>query len=359
MSESTESTQPVKTVKKRAANWRAILLTILVALVVFALSVFSGYQYAMSSRMNAQQSTIQKQLMEQYQYALVDIQFARYDAAKQRLDFIIANNPNYPGASQTLTDLLVKMSIPTSTPTLVPTPTPNPSGAQGTFATAQQYIAAQDWANALAALDQVRKEDSTYQTVQVDGMYYFALRNYGYDMILKQGNLEGGIYELTLAERFGPLDNTASGLREGARAYLTASSFYGINWQQAVQYLSQVASGWPSMWDGTMTAAQRYQIASMRYGDQLVSQGQYCAAVTQYTNASTIGNLDTDAAKGYNQAYKECYPATGTVAPTSAVVATATTGGGSAPTATTGAPAATNTPVPSSTPAPPTDTPTP
>ncbi len=48
-------------------------------------------------------------------------------------------------------------------------------------------------------------------------MYYFALRNYGHDLITKQGNLEGGIYYLTLAERFGPLDNTAIGLREGAR----------------------------------------------------------------------------------------------------------------------------------------------
>lgn len=341
MSESSDSTQPIKTVKKRA-GWRSILLTIVGVLVLLVLGVFGGYRFAIGDRVSAQQSTIQQQLTEQYQYALVDIQFQRYDAAKQRLDFIIANDPNYPGAAQTLTDLLVKMSIPTATPTLVPTPTPNPTGAQGTFTSAQQYIAAQDWANALVTLDQVRKEDPTYQTAQVDGMYYFALRNYGYDMILKQGNLEGGIYELSLAERFGPLDNTTAGLREGARAYLTAASFYDINWEQAVQYLSQVYSGWPSMWDGTMTAAQRYQIASMRYGDQLLAQGRFCDAVTNYEHAAAIGDLDKDAAKGYNQAYQACFPATGTPAPTSV-----------SPTATTGAPAETNTPVSS------TDTPVP
>ena len=52
----------------------------------------------------------------------------------------------------------------------------------------------------------MRKYDPNYNTSLVDGMYYFALRNYGYDLITKQGNLEGGIYQLTLAERFGPLD---------------------------------------------------------------------------------------------------------------------------------------------------------
>ncbi len=352
MSESTDDTQPIRPAKKRS-NWRAVLLTIFGILVLLALGVFGGYQSAIADRMNAQQSTIRQQLMEQYQYALVDIQFQRYEAAKQRLDFIIANDPNYPGAAQTLTNLLVQMTIPTPTSTPVPTPTPNPTGAQGTFTAAQQYIAAQDWANALAALDQVRKEDPSYQTAQVDGMYYFALRNYGYDMILKQGNLEGGIYELTLAERFGPLDNTAAGLREGARAYLTAASFFDVNWEQAVQYLSQVYAGWPTMWDGTMTAAQRYQIASMRYGDQLEAQGRFCDAVTNYEHAAAIGDLDNAAAKGYNRAYQACFPATGTPAPTSAVTATSD---GSAPTATTGAPTATtaptNTPVPTDTPSP-------
>ena len=73
-------------------------------------------------------------------------------------------------------------------------------------------IAAQDWPGALGALDEMRKLDPTYQTSQVDGMYYFALRNYGYDLIVKQGNLEGGIYQFTLAERFGPLDRDTNGI---------------------------------------------------------------------------------------------------------------------------------------------------
>ena len=122
----------------------------------------------------------------------------------------------------------------------------------------------------------------------------------------------GYLYEpaYTLAERFAPLDNTANGLREAARAYIQASSFFGVNWQLAVQYLSQVASGWPSLWDGTMTASQRYQIALMRYGDQLFGQNSYCEAYQQYQLAQSIGNLDDESAKYANQAYRQCYPPT-------------------------------------------------
>jgi hypothetical protein len=62
-------------------------------------------------------------------------------------------------------------------------------------------------------------------------MYYFSLRNYGYHLI-QQGNLEGGIYQLTLAERFGPLDRDSNGVREGARYYLIGASFWELNWRE-------------------------------------------------------------------------------------------------------------------------------
>jgi tetratricopeptide (TPR) repeat protein len=349
MSESTDSTQPLKA-KKKPGRLAGRLLTALGVVALLALSVFGGARAAIGDRQAALKSQNGTVLAEQFQFALVDINYGRYEAAKQRLEYIIANDSNYPGASQKLTEVLVAMSIPTATSTPMPSPTPNPSGAEGIFAQAQQLIAAGDWANALVAIDQIRKADPNYRAGEVDGMYYFVLRNYGYSMIINHGNLEGGIYELTLAERFGPLDNTANGLREGARAYVTASSFWEVNWEQAVYYLSQVAGGWPSLWDGTMTAAQRFQIASMRYGDELVAKQQFCDAVAQYENAAAIAPLDNDAAKGYKQAYETCYPATPT--PTVTGIATSLT-----PVETTGVPP-TEPPPATTEPPPPTDVPT-
>jgi tetratricopeptide (TPR) repeat protein len=339
-----DDTQPIKPPKK-PARWRPILIGILGFLLLVGLGGFGGYSAGIGDRKAAQEAVISGQLSEQFTFALVDIQFGRYDAAKQRLEFIIAHDPNYPGAAEKLTEVLVMSTIPTLTPTPTLTATPDIRGAESAYARAQQLILAQDWPGALGALDTIRKLDPTYKTAQVDGMYYFALRNHGFDQITKQCNLEGGIYQLTLAERFGPLDGAAEGLREGARLYITGASFWELDWSQAVTYFTQVNGS--SLCDGTMNASQRFYTASMRYGDDLYKNQQYCDAYEQYQNAAAIGPLDATAAGNSNQAYQQCYPATPTLGATATVPV--------------GAP--TDTPpvveVPTNTPEPPTETPAP
>jgi hypothetical protein len=318
-----DHTQPTKVTNTplkppRRSRRRSILISILGLIILLALGLFAGFQSGLGVRRSAEATQISQQLGDQYQLALQDVDAERYEAARQRLEYIIQHDPGYPGAAQELAQVLVLLTVPTATNTPTLTPTPDYSGVESIFMRAQQLMAAQDWPNALAALDELRKQSQDYKTAQVDSMYYFALRNNGVNFI-QQGNLEGGIYYLTLAERFAPLDNTASGLREGARLYLNGASFWGINWQQAATSFQQVASGWPSLWDGTMTASERYRIASMRYGDDLFAQANtqndYCAALQQYNNASTYGNLDSQSANNANQAYQACYPPTETPEP--------------------------------------------
>jgi tetratricopeptide (TPR) repeat protein len=304
-----DQTQPLKPVKKRR-RWRSILLGVGGILVLLILGGLGGYTSGVAQRQQAQSSIINQQLMEQFQYSLVDEQFGRYEAARERLEFIIQHNPDFPGAQTELAKVLVQLTIPTPTPTLPPTPTADMRGVQNLFASAQQLIAAGDWPNTLATLDQLRKDAPDFNAAEVDGMYYFALRNYGVSLIQQQGDLEGGIYELTLAERFAPLDNTASGLRDGARAYIQAASYFGVNWQKTVELFKNVAGGWPAMWDGSMNATQRLHLALMRYGDQLFAQGNACAASDQYQEAQGLGDLDATSAKNSNQAYQICHPPT-------------------------------------------------
>lgn len=306
-----EDTQPIKAVKK-TPHWRPILISVLGFLLLIGLGGLGGYSSGIGARRTAERSILAEQLTEQFSFALVDIEFGRYENARQRLEFIIDKDPSYPGARDKLTEVLVLSSVPTPAPTATITPTPDFSGAESAFGRAQELIRAQDWAGALEALDTIRKLDPTYNTAKVDGMYYFVLRNYGYSLITQQGNLEGGIYYLTLAERFGPLDNSSIGLREGARAYITGASFWELNWEQAVVYFSQVGAGWPSLWDGTMTASQRYYFALMRYGDELYLRGDYCGAVDQYNNAAAIGGLDAAADANYREALLICFPPTAT-----------------------------------------------
>lgn len=315
MSEPTEtnldSTQPNQPVKKKfRVNWRSMLFGILGLVILIGLGVFVGLRMAENDRLTAQSQVITQQLTEQYALALLDIEAKRYGAAQQRLEFIIQNNPSFPQASQKLAEVMVLAAIPTATLPPTPTSTPDLSGVQEIFQRAQQYINIQDWPHALESLDSLRRKDAAYRTAEVDGMYYFSLRNYGYDLIIKQGNLEGGIYQLTLAERFGPLDSIANGLREGSRLYILGASFWDLDWKNTVYYFSQVYTGWPSLWDGTMVASERFKIASIRYGDELFAKEQWCAALEQYQNAQKVGPLDTATEKTAYQAYINCNPPT-------------------------------------------------
>jgi len=348
MSENLGTTQPNITVSKPRRG-RTFLFTALGLIIILILAVLAGYGSGISVRKNNETASLSQQLGDQFKYALVDIQFQRYANARQRLEYIIGKDSSFPGAQEKLTEVLVLMNQPT--PTLTPslTPTPDFTGAEQAFTQAQQLIAAQDWPGAIGTLDQIRKLDRTYKTGQVDGMYYFALRNYGYDLITKQGNLEGGIYQFTLAERFGPLDRDSNGLREGARYYLIGASFWELDWAQALQYFTQIAGY--GLWDGTMTVSERIHFASMRYGDQLLEQGQYCDAVGQYESAQTIAPLDKQAQEGYDDAYVACHPPTPTIDLTLVVTPIVTTE--VPPAVTTEAP-----PVVATTEVPPTDVPT-
>ena len=312
MSEDLGSTQPNIKVQK-ANRGKRFLFNALGVIVLLAAAIFGGYRSAISTRQANQSSVRNEELSEQLTYALVDIEFKRFDNAKQRLEWIIQRDPSFPGAQEQLTNVLVMMNQPTPTVTPSPVPTHDFSGAEEAFSRAQQLITAQDWPGAIGALDEMRKLDPTYNTSLVDGMYYFAFRNYGVKLI-GEGNLEGGIYQITLAERFGPLDRDSNGLREGARVYLIGASFWELDWPQALQYFDQ-ARNWGNLWDGTMTASERYRVASMRYGDELVKKGDYCEAYVQYTNAQSFGALDNAAQEGFEQASEVCYPATETPAP--------------------------------------------
>jgi hypothetical protein len=100
---------------------------------------------------------------------------------------------------------------------------------------------------------------------------------------ISEGNLEGGIYDLSLAERFGILDTEADSWRTWAQYYIRGASFWGVDWSQAVYYFEQVAPMFPNMHDGTFwTASQRYKEALTQYAQQLETGEYWCEAEEQY-----------------------------------------------------------------------------
>jgi hypothetical protein len=318
---SLSDTQPRKVKKQSSRLGFWISLLVLVAALI--LGTTAGYGEGVRERVSAQGTSVAKSLGEQFSLAKQDFDAGRYDVSRQRIEYILKEDANYPGAATMLADILIKQSItptplPTATPTI--TPTPDLRSQEAIFSQAQQQLQSKDWTGLLGSLDSLRKADRTYKVAQVDGMYYTALRSRGVDQVMGQGayaqttNLEGGIYDLTLAERFGPLDGYADGLRTGARLFILASSFWDADWSQAVTYFRQVAQLYPNLRDASnVTATQRLHDALLKYGDQVSANGKLkdrCVALDLWSEAGNLTPLNGEYQTKWNQLNEECNPPT-------------------------------------------------
>lgn len=318
-------TQPVK---KKSSGRFGFIIALILMLGALVSGSMGGYNWGITQRLEADQGTKTKSLGEQFTLAQEDFLARRYELARQRLDFILRQDPNYPGAKELFTQALVELAITasptvTSTPTL--TPTPDVREQETIFAQAQAQLASSDWEALTITLDTLRKKDQAYRAAEVDGMYYVALRNRGVAKILGTGpyqtapNLEGGMYDLTVAERFGPLDGQADGMRNFARMYILGASFWGLDWGQAVNYFGQVYRFTPNLRDGSnMTATERYRSALLYYGDQLAAaqkEKDRCMALPQWETANQIRPLDGEYGAKYERLHSACFPATPTLEP--------------------------------------------
>lgn len=305
--------------KKRAlhSNWiHRLAIFILCLALAILLGGGLGYINGQAARQNWQQNTNTQALQEQYELGIQNLAEGQVEVARQRFEFILQQDPTYPHAAEQLAETMVILyatSAPTAVPaTITPTPTPDPRPAEELLALTRQLLENKDWTAALETLMNLRKENNAFQTARVDGWMYLALRQRGVGKITLQSNLEGGLYDLALAERFGPLDAEAVSTRDLARLYLLGAAFWEAYPQKAVEYFSQVAAIAPGLKDASgWTASERLRLALIQYADQLAAQGEWCQAQQQYELAlAQQENADLQAT--VSAAAEKCAPATPT-----------------------------------------------
>ncbi len=302
---------PVEKAKRRfrlppAASWS--LLGLLGLLLIGVLSAFGGYNEGIRLRKQAEIVQKSSTAAEQFQLGLQDMEAGNYDRARQRFEYVIELDPGFPGVTEKLADVLMLLNA-TATPTIVPTPTltptPDTRNVDQLFSQAQQDLANSNWSAAIDTLLALRKADPNFQPVWVDDMLFVAFRNRGKDKILG-ADLEGGIYDLTIAAQFGYLDFDSRSLQDWARLYLTGASFWELDWSQAVFYFAQIAPALPNLSDGSgWTAAQRYRLALIGYGEDLIEQTEWCSAKSQLELALSMGPDERGQAL-YDQAASVC-----------------------------------------------------
>ncbi len=284
---------PAAAPRPPSRRWMLVALFGLVLLALIALtSVYGGYLSAIQQRTAFQATRSATEAQAQYALALVDIETKNFSQARQRLEYIIQIAPDFPGVADKLAEVMVAMSI-TATPTPQPTPVPSPTldlrDREELYLKARELMAGSDWSTAIDTLLSLRKKDPTYLAVEVDGLLFVCLRNRGVDKISRHADLEGGTYDLSLAEAFGPLDVEARNWRDWAELYIRGASFWGVDWEKAVFYFAEIANIAPNLMDSSqIPATERYYQALVKYGDWLMAQARWCDAQAQYETAQNI-----------------------------------------------------------------------
>lgn len=320
--QNTEKKQSKKSKNKKKggslAGW--VILGIFLMLAIAIGGGFLGYRTAINARMAEYSRKSKMAAAEQYQMALVDIEQGKYGNAKTRLEYVIDVDQNYPGAFDTLQ--IVQLALyPTASPTPLitatpaPTPTADTRGEEEMFRGIQQAMYSQNWEAAISQITALRDKNISYRGLEVDGMYYIALRNYGLQQI-NAGYLENGVYNITLAESFGPIDSNADNMRNAARAYLSGAGFWEINWLKALEYYSNAAQIFPNLMDRAtgLTANQRFAEASFKVAEDYALHEDYCGAIPYYEQGLPISGYESVQLTA-TAVYLECYPPAPEVVP--------------------------------------------
>jgi tetratricopeptide (TPR) repeat protein len=289
--EETLNNEPAHPAKPKRRLGRLILLGIAGILLIDTLSGFAGYQVGLGQRKQQEISMRVYKAAQQYERGLVDMRDGNFLQAKQRFVYVAELDPNYPGIVDQLSKVELAMGA-TATPTpgapaaVIPS---NLKGSEALFNQAKEYLAQQEWAAAIEVMDRLREEDLSYQTVDVDGMYYIALRYLGVDNMLKNGKLEQGLYNLAMAEQYGPIDKDAEGYRTWVGMYKTAARWWKVDWEKMVYWMKQVYNMLPGIRDGSnYTSGERLRVGLIALGDAKLQEQDYCAAMDFYEEGLNI-----------------------------------------------------------------------
>jgi len=320
-----EGSQPTPSPSGNSTRRRMfhIFLVYLIALISIGLVAYFQGRGLNNAEQTAQASAA---MFEQFELGIADLEAGRYEIAQQRFEAILNFDPAYPGAEDMLVEALIHVNVPTVTPTSEPTPTPDPSPPEVLMEQAKDALVDEDWDTAINKLLSLRAKDQTYQPVEVDGLMYIALRNKGMELIA-QGLMEEGLYNLSLANRFGPLDRDAMFRMSLAQQYLLANSYIGLNWARASELFSPLCEQ-----VATLDSCRKYAETAWKYGDLLWGEDDPCGAAEQYIgalNAWEFPELAPTASKADDVcATKSAPPPVPTAIPTPTLTPTPTGNGG-------------------------------
>jgi tetratricopeptide (TPR) repeat protein len=275
-----QDTRPTR--RLRPGRRRALVLAAVGSLLLFAalvgLAAFAGWQSALADRRGEAE--------RYYQRGLGHFASGQYELATAEFEYVRRLMPEYPGIAERIAAaraawLQTLLPTPTATPTA--TATAIPIDPAVLLAAAEEYHADGAYDDALAQLRQLQALTATYHLDEVNALLFSALRERGLEL-LAEDRLGEGLFYLEQAAALQPLDEEAEAARSLAARYVTAASYWGADWAEAIRQFADLYRLAP----GYKDVATRLYEAHVAYGDQLAAERDWCPAEQQYAEAGRL-----------------------------------------------------------------------
>lgn len=308
---------------------------VLVALLLglYTLAAYLGWQSGEELRAERVTREQQEQIETQLTRAREEIEGDNVRLALRRLEWVLEQDPDYPGA-QALYDeaqaALEEDSSPvtgspeTPSPSATPTATRDAESQEGEDEAPAQalrrlgrLVEEEAWQEAVSAIVAFQNEYPEYERRETDALLFEAYVGRGVELLYTD-RVELGLFYLSQAQELGDLPAEVQDQRQWAELYLAGIAYFGVNWDVAVTNFRDLCLAAPFYQD----SCAHLREALVARGDQYAAQREWCPAEAYFREAYQVEE-SVDLAEKLDQARLACLDATPT--PTTPITSTTPT----------------------------------
>ncbi|MHB1354943.1 MAG: hypothetical protein ACYCZF_03085 [Anaerolineae bacterium] len=203
-----------------------------------------------------------------------------YDLAIAEFQLVLRLQADFPDAQTKLARAQQALQVE-QVPTLVATVTAMPLSQN--IADIEQSFARQDWTTVIELGEAFLTDHPDYQSDRLIPMLFTAYKTAG-DLAVEEDRLSEAIRLFDRALAIIPDDPTVTTSRQQAALYLAASSYWGADWQRAIDTFAQLVNLDINYRD----AFQRLYQAHVEYADDSANNGDWCLAASEYALANQL-----------------------------------------------------------------------
>ena len=219
----------------------------------------------------------QEAAAEHYSLGLAHLEKGEYELALAEFELVLRLVPDYRDTRDRVEEIKAKLQTQAT-----PTSEVRSQAADLLYAQAQTFYEEKKWEEAALKLEQLRNLDPDYKPQAVRELLFSTYRQWGLELVNKD-RMEEAIHYLDKALELRADDEVAA-QRKLAALYLNAISYWGADWERAIEAFNELYRLEP----GYKDVEQRLHDAYVHYGDLLANRGQWCLAQEQYAMAVRI-----------------------------------------------------------------------